>query len=736
MAESWRKVSATLYAIPNRLHLSLGNLELAWSYSSSPESEMVKGKKNKTCNLNNNDVSWISSAHPSPRNLKREDLGAVIFGCKHHTFNECINKKIFGLLSAWHTGLPAAHYSYVRNIPIGLTLFLFNYSDRKLHGIFEASSTGQLDMDKYAWAASEGADYTPYSAQVRVDAQRMCRPLLEEEFKPVIEKNYYTEKLFRFELDRGQAKRLIKLFLSSPLPKKTHMAPPRQIPARQANTNDDSILCPDRKVDPHKKFENQDSEENENYHVPAFTTVDASSRERKWTDLFRPSTSSCNEPKETALEAWPSSENAESESDVVENWEEDDMADHDPQEVCENADSHLQFQIDSNVQLHELEAERDDSTDMALVQSHNSLPGGTLAGAPLSDFEAVIVKMKQEIESLKVGQLKQRLKMHSVEQELVHSKLEIIQLKNRFHKLETMASSISNHYKVEIHDKPKGNILVVGGFNGTEWLSDLCSYSPLQDNVVPLCPMTFPRSSFAVAKLNGELFIFGGTYEGVWYDTVESYNSLTNQWVKRPSLNKKKGGAAGASLYETIFAVGGGDGVESFSEVELLDLNIGSWISTQSMLEKRFGASAAVMNGSLYVAGGYDGKEYLRTVERFDPRQHAWSRVASMNSKRGCHSLVAFNGELYAMGGYDGDKVVPTVEVFEPRVGSWMMEEPMKSSRVNFGSFVFGEKIYVIGGMKDTEVLDVIECYESESGWQVKESTKLGKRSFFSALVI
>ncbi|CAA0834439.1 Unknown protein [Striga hermonthica] len=695
---------------------------------------MVKGKKNTTGNLNNNDVSWISSAYPSARNLKREDLGAVIFGCKHHTFNECINKKIFGL--------PAAHHSYVKNIPIGLTLFLFNYSDRKLHGIFEASSTGQLNMDKYAWTASEGADITPYSAQVRVDARRMCRPLLEEEFKPLIEKNYYTEKLFRFELDRRQADRLVKLFLQSPLPEKSQMPPPRQFPARQANTKDDAILCSNRKVDPHKEFENQESE---NYYAPALTTVDASSKEKKWTDFFRPSTSSCNESRETAVETWPSSENDESESDVMENWVENDMADHDPQEVCEKADSHSQFHTDPNAQLHELEAERDDprsvpsqsgSTDRALVESHNSLSGGMLTGAPSSVFEAVIIKMKEEIESLKVGQLKQRLKMHSVEQELVHSKLEIIQLKNRFHKLETITSSIGNHFKVEIHDKPKGNILVVGGFNGTEWLSDLCSYSPLQDNVVPLCPMTFPRSSAAVAKLNGELFIFGGTYEGVWYDTVESYNPLTNHWVKRPSLNKKKGGVAGASLYETIFAVGGGDGFESFSEVELLDLNIGSWISTHSMLEKRFGASAAVMNGSLYVAGGYDGKEYLSSVERFDPRQHAWSRVASMNSKRGCHSLVAFNGELYAMGGYDGDKVVATVEVFEPRVGSWMMEEPMKISRVNFGSFVFGGKIYVIGGMKDTEVLDVIECYESESGWQVKESTKLGKRSFFSALVI
>lgn len=48
--------------------------------------------------------------------------------------------------------------------------------------------------------------------------------MLEEETKPIIDKNYYTEKLFWFELDKKQTKRLVTLFLSSPLPKS--MPPP------------------------------------------------------------------------------------------------------------------------------------------------------------------------------------------------------------------------------------------------------------------------------------------------------------------------------------------------------------------------------------------------------------------------------------------------------------------------------------------------------------------------------
>lgn len=63
-------------------------------------------------------------------------------------------------------GLPAAHYAYVKNVTAGLTLYLFNYSDRKLHGIFEAVSCGGMNISPHAWITSEGADRTPYPAQV------------------------------------------------------------------------------------------------------------------------------------------------------------------------------------------------------------------------------------------------------------------------------------------------------------------------------------------------------------------------------------------------------------------------------------------------------------------------------------------------------------------------------------------------------------------------------------------
>jgi hypothetical protein len=46
-----------------------------------------------------------------------------------------------------------------------MPLFLFNYTDRRLHGIFEAASLGQMSIDPYAWS-NEDSLTTPFPAQV------------------------------------------------------------------------------------------------------------------------------------------------------------------------------------------------------------------------------------------------------------------------------------------------------------------------------------------------------------------------------------------------------------------------------------------------------------------------------------------------------------------------------------------------------------------------------------------
>lgn len=74
----------------------------------------------------------------------------------------------YGFLFFILLGLPARHFSYVKNIDPGLPLFLFNYTDRKLHGIFEASSMGKMYIDPYAWINDDYSNETQYPVQVHM----------------------------------------------------------------------------------------------------------------------------------------------------------------------------------------------------------------------------------------------------------------------------------------------------------------------------------------------------------------------------------------------------------------------------------------------------------------------------------------------------------------------------------------------------------------------------------------
>ncbi|KAG5600103.1 hypothetical protein H5410_031473 [Solanum commersonii] len=169
---------------------------------------MRAGRKTTTVGLKEkSEYTSTVNGSTSARNLRKADLGSVIFGCKHLTYKECMFKQLFGL--------PAPHFSYVKNINIGLTLFLFNYSDRKLHGIFEAASPGQLNINPYAWT-SDGTESTPYAAQVRIRVRKLYHPLTEDQFISIIGDNYFAPKLFWFELDQSQTKRLVDLFSSLP----------------------------------------------------------------------------------------------------------------------------------------------------------------------------------------------------------------------------------------------------------------------------------------------------------------------------------------------------------------------------------------------------------------------------------------------------------------------------------------------------------------------------------------
>ncbi|XP_002264808.1 uncharacterized protein LOC100267149 isoform X3 [Vitis vinifera] len=647
----------------------------------------------------------LSNSSISARNLRKGHLGGVIFGCKNSTIKECLFKQLFGL--------PAQHFLYVKNVDPGLPLFLFNYSDRKLHGIFEAASPGQMNINPYGWT-TDGAERTLYPAQVQIRVRLQCQPLPEEQFRPIIADNYYSQSHFWFELDHAQASKLISLLSSRAV------APSASVPQNSAAWRTlfrPLPLC-------NKKEEGEDSK------PPS--KIDSAHSDQLDRKLGSSDVAPCLDESNLPLEA-------SSDKQVVEN-DEKGLILLKLQELVLNRE----YKDSSSSSYVEDSAVVNDShlDDKGLVKEQMVLEDRN-EDSPVSssDFHPVIAQLiREELKGFKAEYIQ---RMSYMEQRLADAEKEIQQLKEHCMMLESICSpSMSlvdqtvNESFDEMNMDPDDLIFLVGGCDGESWLSTLDSYSPSQDMKKSLSPMTMPRSYASVAVLNGELYIFGGGNGSEWYDTVEAYNLVSNEWTLRAPLNKEKGSLAGATLNGKIFALGGGNGIECFSDVDMFDLDVGRWIPTRSMLQKRFALGAAELNGVLYAVGGYDGKDYLNSVERLDPREHSWTRIGGMKTKRGSHTVVVLNEKLYAMGGFDGNTMVPSVEIYDPRVDSWMDGDSMNQSRGYSAAAVVNKSIYVIGGVEDGEnVVGTVELYEEGEGWRVIKQTAIGKRCFASAIV-
>ncbi|XP_072952060.1 uncharacterized protein [Typha angustifolia] len=161
------------------------------------------GNNNNNSNNNNNTVvdkrfKTLPSTEMLPRN---EVLGGYIFVCNNDTMLEDLKRQLFGL--------PPRYRDSVRAITPGLPLFLYNYTTHQLHGIFEAASFGGSNIDPTAWEDKKCKGESRFPAQVRIRIRKLCKPLEEDAFRPVL--HHYDGPKFRLELSIAETLSLLDL---------------------------------------------------------------------------------------------------------------------------------------------------------------------------------------------------------------------------------------------------------------------------------------------------------------------------------------------------------------------------------------------------------------------------------------------------------------------------------------------------------------------------------------------
>ncbi|XP_008812426.1 B2 protein-like [Phoenix dactylifera] len=182
-------------------------------YASNTSGKEVNNNNSSTNNSNNNSNNNNNNSNnaaadkrfktlPSTEMLPRNEvLGGYIFVCNNDTMQEDLKRQLFGL--------PPRYRDSVRAITPGLPLFLYNYTTHQLHGIFEAASFGGSNIDPTAWEDKKCKGESRFPAQVRIRVRKLCKPLEEDAFRPVL--HHYDGPKFRLELSVAETLSLLDL---------------------------------------------------------------------------------------------------------------------------------------------------------------------------------------------------------------------------------------------------------------------------------------------------------------------------------------------------------------------------------------------------------------------------------------------------------------------------------------------------------------------------------------------
>lgn len=197
---------------------NVNNFKMSAGINKYANSITIKDANNNSnsinANNNNNNVNGNNGSNnnsvvdkrfktlPSTEMLPRNEiLGGYIFVCNNDTMQEDLKRQLFGL--------PPRYRDSVRAITPGLPLFLYNYTTHQLHGIFDAASFGGSNIDPTAWEDKKCKGESRFPAQVRIRVRKLCKPLEEDAFRPVL--HHYDGPKFRLELSIAETLALLDL---------------------------------------------------------------------------------------------------------------------------------------------------------------------------------------------------------------------------------------------------------------------------------------------------------------------------------------------------------------------------------------------------------------------------------------------------------------------------------------------------------------------------------------------
>ena len=180
----------------------------------------------------------------------------------------------------------------------------------------------------------------------------------------------------------------------------------------------------------------------------------------------------------------------------------------------------------------------------------------------------------------------------------------------------------SGYAAVVVHDR---YIVIMGGYNGSKYLSTVEVLDTLQDKIVPLSGLTMntPRGDFGAAVVGNSIYAIGG----------EDNNKYSLDSVEVLTFNAD---------------------VDSIGDASTVFGKSSSWTMSKDLVlsKGRYGHGVAKIGNCVVVAGGYgiDGA-MINSVEVLDPCRHVVWLLPNMTVKRSYCSIAVLSKNIVVLGG-------------------------------------------------------------------------------------
>lgn len=697
-------------------------------------------------------------------------LGGAVFGATAETLKECTTGLVFGL--------PASNWNWVQHVREGMPIFLFNYTDKMMHGIFRAITPGTQNINPEGWTSISHTSITRYPAQVKVELFEKCRPIVDRDFKQAIQGAFFTDRQFNYQLTADEARKLCDMFSKSAT-KRLYQAsavktsqPATQPPARQDSPAPPGPGSPTLALvgtHPSRRPSPSSSTGSSELHAARAKKNTAASSATPHSAVNQPGPAFRGQDTSTSSGQAPPGDLSH--------------------QLSQQADAGAKAALAVRQQRESAPPGFEKLKAAAAVTSKGakpallSIPSAWLKSRALQPTAAAFdpaagARQQPQAEpsaasdAPSTSQQKQtadmqepfRAQLGEEDQGAKRSRTDHHKHGHRFLREDTPEEAAPQlqqrpHQEALQVARPQPESSLATGeeeaharqageedeqMAGSQRASDLAqneederrgsqqgSGADVED--VHMLGTTPPSSSgmqhlaAAAAASNHSssqqgqhVYLVGGGTENrqsMWLNTVDIFMPSTLTCMSATSLPKECAYGSVATIGQRLFYVGGGNGIDWFSSMLRLALDDedAQWEQMADMHIGRGSLCTAMQGFMLWAVGGRDSHTFHNSTECFHAGQNQWTWGPSTNTKRFAAASASLHNAIYITGGFDATMYTASAERMDPREGKWSPIADMVSSRGSHACAVLDDKLYAVGGWAALKPLREAEVYDARA---------------------